>query len=70
MTIRPLRAGEFSIITKHIFILWMIQKKEFKIVFRWGQVYVCVYIASNFTSCFFLYCWSKVIGERESDDKK
>ena len=40
-------------------------KKEFKIVFRWGQVYVSVYIASNFTSCFFLYCWSKVIGERE-----
>ena len=39
-------------------------KKEFKIVFRWGQVYVSVYIASNFTSCFFLYCWSKVIGER------
>ena len=46
MTIRPLRAGEFSIITKHIFIMWMIQKKEFKIVFRWGQVYVCVCVYS------------------------
>ena len=41
-------------------------KKRIQNSFLMGSgVCVCVYIASNFTSCFFLYCWSKVIGERE-----